>query len=69
MIVEEAPRPAGPYSHAVVAYGFVFVAHLRALWPVWFFIVGEVVFGSGLVNLGYGLWFHRDEPLQPRPQG
>jgi len=26
MIVEEAPRPAVPYSHAVVAYGFVFVA-------------------------------------------
>ena len=29
MIVEEAPRPAGPYSHAVVTYYFVFVAHLK----------------------------------------
>ena len=28
MIVEEAPRPAGPYSHAVITYCFVFVARL-----------------------------------------
>jgi 2-iminobutanoate/2-iminopropanoate deaminase len=26
VIVPEAPKPAGPYSHAVVANGFVFVA-------------------------------------------
>jgi 2-iminobutanoate/2-iminopropanoate deaminase len=26
VIVSSAPRPAGPYSHAVVANGFVFVA-------------------------------------------
>jgi hypothetical protein len=25
-IVEDAPRPTGPYSHAVVAYCFLFVA-------------------------------------------
>jgi hypothetical protein len=29
MKVEEAPRPAGPCSHAVVAYCFVFVARLK----------------------------------------
>jgi 2-iminobutanoate/2-iminopropanoate deaminase len=26
IIVPDAPKPAGPYSHAVVAHGFVFVA-------------------------------------------
>ena len=26
VIISEAPKPAGPYSHAVVANGFVFVA-------------------------------------------
>jgi len=31
MIVEEAPRPAGPYSHAVVAYSFVLVDCLNCL--------------------------------------
>ena len=35
-----------------------------AHWPNWFFIVGEVVFGSGLMVLGYGLWSHRNEPVQ-----
>jgi hypothetical protein len=35
-----------------------------AHWPNWFFVVGEVAFGSGLMVLGYGLWSHRNEPVQ-----
>ena len=33
VIVPEAPKPAGPYSHAVVANGFVFVAGQGPLIP------------------------------------
>jgi hypothetical protein len=35
-----------------------------AHWTNWFFVMGEVVFGSGLMVLGYGLWSHRNEPVQ-----
>jgi hypothetical protein len=30
----------------------------------WFFAMGEVMFGSGCIVLGYGLWSHRGEPVQ-----
>jgi 2-iminobutanoate/2-iminopropanoate deaminase len=33
VIVPEAPAPAGPYSHAVVANGFVFIAGQGPLIP------------------------------------
>ena len=33
-------------------------------WTNWFFVMGEVVFGSGCIVLGYGLWSHRGEPVQ-----
>jgi hypothetical protein len=29
MLVEDAPRPTGPYSHTVVAYCFLFVARIK----------------------------------------
>jgi hypothetical protein len=35
-----------------------------AHWTNWFFVIGEVVFGSGLIVLGYGLWSRRNEPVQ-----
>jgi len=35
-----------------------------AHWTNWFFVMGEVAFGSGLMVLGYGLWSHRNEPVQ-----
>jgi hypothetical protein len=38
-----------------------------APWTNWFFVMGEVVIGSGLIVLGSGLWSHRDEPVQPVP--
>jgi hypothetical protein len=49
---------------AVVASTAIGGAH----WPNWFFVVGEVAFGSGLIVPGYGQWVHRGEPLQPEPQ-
>jgi hypothetical protein len=39
----------------------------NAPWTNWFFVMGEVVIGSGFIILGYGLWFHRGEPVQPVP--
>ena len=35
-----------------------------AHWTEWFFLMGEVGFGSGCIVLGYGLWSHRGEPIQ-----
>jgi hypothetical protein len=34
-------------------------------WANWAFIVAGTVFGLGWIILGYGLWLHRDEPVQP----
>jgi hypothetical protein len=31
----------------------------NSLWTNWFFVMGEVVFGSGLIVLGSRLWSHR----------
>ena len=45
---------------AVVASTAIGGAH----WPNWFFVVGEVVFGSGSIVLGYGLWLHRTAPAR-----
>lgn len=36
-------------------------------WSSWSFVVGEVVFGLGCIVLGYGLWSHGGEPVQPSP--
>jgi hypothetical protein len=36
----------------------------NSLWTNWFFVMGEVVFGSGCIVLGSRLWSHRGEPIQ-----
>jgi hypothetical protein len=36
-------------------------------WTNWFFVMGEVVFGSGCIVLGSRLWSHRGEPVQTVP--
>ena len=43
------------------------IAASGAHWANWIFVVAELVFGSGLVVLGYGLWLHRDESVRPGP--
>jgi hypothetical protein len=48
---------------AVVASTAIGFAH----WMNWFFVMGEVVFGSGCIVLGSRLWFHRGEPVQTVP--
>jgi hypothetical protein len=34
-------------------------------WANWAFVVAGTVFGVGWIILGYGLWSHPDEPVQP----
>src|SRR5215211_6195157 len=48
---------------AVVASTAIGFAH----WMNWFFVMGEVVFGSGCIVLGSRLWSHRGEPVQTVP--
>jgi energy-converting hydrogenase Eha subunit C len=36
-------------------------------WTNWFFVMGEVVFGSGCIVLGSRLWSHRGESVQTVP--
>lgn len=42
-----------------------FIVGASDTWSSWSFVIGEVVFGLGCIVLGYGLWSHRDEPVQP----
>lgn len=44
-----------------------FIVGASDTWSSWSFVVGEVVFGLGCIVLGYGLWSHRAELLQPAP--
>jgi hypothetical protein len=59
LLIASVPILIGAVAGTIAASG----AH----WLNWFFIVAELVFGSGLVVLGYGLWLHRDEPVRPGP--
>jgi hypothetical protein len=51
---------------AALAYLVIIVGIITGVSPIynWGFLVADALFGLGGILLGYGLWAHRDEPVQ-----